>query len=254
MKWIGRLVLITLLVSVVFVAGAIWHMPAAFLVDQARVQAPQVFRQFQLSGTRGTVWNGRTLLSVQGQVLDLDWHIRPLGAISGAVPVSLRVEGDALNLSGDAAFRFDQSVEAELSGAIALSVLDDVLKRQGIEVPGAVRLSGLSTRVLPQQQWLAETRGKLAWPGGTVSFPVGQELETRDVPALEGDLTQEDNELWLRIRQKGLPDLLMDIRVTPDQRAFVQVRRRLLDVVDMPWSERSAPDDVIFKVQQRLGR
>lgn len=254
MKWFWRGLVATVVFVMAFAAALVCYLPAAVVVDQLQKQQPAMLRPLGLAGTRGTVWDGQTSLQIEGQRLQLSWELLFAGLLSAELPLALRATGDDLSLAARISMPLDQQLGVTGGGRLALSLLDPMLKRHRIEVPGEVEIQGLVLVMDPDTRWLKSAAGRLSWPGGRVSFPAGREIQESDVPELLGSLLMDGQDLVLNIVEAAGQEGLIGIRVGADMVARVEVRRRLLDVVGLPWSKQSAPDDVIFRVQQRLGR
>lgn len=254
MKWFGRGIAVFFVMVLFFGTALLWYLPAAFIVEQVQRYRPALLAPYQVAATQGTIWDGETQLTIQGQALALDWAFSPSGIFQGEVPLELDLQGAAIELDARLGVNWKGEAQLTADGWLDLVWLQPMLSRHRLDIPGRVSLSGLHLDANQEARWLTEAEGALDWPGGAVSFPAGRELIQADVSALSGDLDFLDGNLVLDIveAQGQLP--LLSINMGADGVSRLAVRRRLIDVVGMPWSKASEPDDVVFRVQQRLFR
>jgi hypothetical protein len=252
-KPVWKTLFATLLVVLVFALSLLTSMPAAFLVGQVEARVPPDQRPLSLKMARGTIWDGKGLLTGAGIRGELAWTIRPSGLLHGVLPMHLKFTDPDVNLQALVTAGVTGKVWIEGDGQVGLKVLRPVLQRHGIDIPGQVMVRRVAASVDIGKRWLTEADGLLESEGGDVSFPMGSEKKTARVPPLKGMLAMENSTLLLSINMASTGNNLLEIRLDKDQMARVSVRKRLLDELNLPWGQQSAEDAIIFKVQQRLG-
>lgn len=254
MKRVFKALAAFFIVALVFIVSLVVNMPAVFVVRQLETLSPQATQVVQLQNVGGTVWQGNGTLIAPGVKGALSWHLRPLGVFQGALPVEVDYRDNSLALNLVAEAGLGGTVTLAGGGWAELSMLEPMLKPNRIEVGGRVDVKDLNIQADLESQWLKSATGQLSWPGGPVSYPVGAEMQSTTMPPLGGELTMEGDVLHLAINQADTHGNLIDIRIDKTLLARVEARRRLVNILGLPFNGKAADDAVIFKVQQRLGQ
>lgn len=255
MKVSRNVLLVLAIVGAVFLVSMLNSLPASVAIRQIDKRVPVTQRAVHLKMATGTVWAGRGWLTFEGQGGELAWRAAPLGLLRGALPVSLelvapdlQVQAElALSVGGDAQLRSG-------AGRIGLQRLEPLLQRHAIRISGDVVMTQATALVGLRQGWPSVVDARFEWAGGEVAFPLAGNQRTAQLPPLKGALTLQDEELVMLVDLASSGSNLLEIRLQRDLVARINVRRRLLDELGLPWSQQSDADTVVFRVQQRLTR
>lgn len=243
-----------IVVALVFIISLMVNMPAAFVMQQVEGIVPQAAQTVKLQNVTGTVWHGQATLVAPGVTGAFSWQLQPLGLFRGALPLDVTYRDAALSLALTAEAGLGGEVALMGSGWADLKMLEPLLKPNRIEVGGRVDVKALNLVADLESQWLHAASGQLSWPGGAVSYPMGVDMQSTTLPPLSGTLALEGDVLHVSINQADTRQNLIDVRVDKTLLARVEARRRLVDVLGLPFNGKAAEDAVIFKVQQRLGQ
>jgi len=198
--------LFALVVLAAIVAGIyVWRMPA----DVGYRYGARLLGPLQLSGIRGTIWNGHADgVSLFGQDLgELDWQALKRPLLSRELVADVRIKGTEIDLAGVLTRRADGSVRAEgLRFSIPASRFEALLERPGLHLLGTV--SGTLEDATLMTASITHAQGTARWSG------VGAEGE---VEAHFGDLlfdfaSQADGSVGGRVRDDGSGPVAVDGR------------------------------------------
>ena len=226
--------------------------PASFIWE--RLVAPNVSLRslgVQVQQVSGSVWDGQALVSYQGVDSILDWNLHISGLLGLELPLQLDVKShlgtaEAVLSAGLGAAKLNlKSLDANLA------VLNDVLSRRRIKLDGELVARNITVQV--EDQKIVAAEGAFSWSGGQISYPAGRETHDREVPVFKGQIsTREDGMIYLGISDAQSTFDPIEASLLPDGVAMLQVKRRLLDLVDEPWSINSNERDVVFKVKKSI--
>lgn len=207
--------------------------------------------QVRVNAVSGSLWDGQALLAVQSIPLLLDWDVE-FSRIRGlALPIDIRVESHAGQLQANLVVGLADVLVDVDSLRVDLNALNPQFKRRRITLDGEVFAKGLVATVSDQK--LSAVSGRFNWSGGNISYPVGRNSHERLMPAFSGQIsTREDGLIELGIMDQGGSVNVIEGSLLPDGVGQLQVRRRLLDLADEPWSSNSTEQDVVFKVKKSI--
>lgn len=226
--------------------------PASFIWD--RFVAPNVSLApygVKVEQVQGRIWSGQVLFRVQGIDTILTWDMQ----LSRLWLLRLPVELDLDSHAGTAT----ASIVASPSGwdlqldslDAQLSALNSALKRRRITLDG--QLVARDIRASLEEGQLVSAEGRFSWSGGQIAYPVRRDLHEREVPDFSGRITTlEEGVTYIGISDSGSDFDPVEVSLMPDGVALLQVKRRLLDLVDEPWPSNSNERDVVFKVKKDI--
>lgn len=226
--------------------------PASFIWE--RVVSPKVSLApygAKVKQVHGRIWEGQVLFNIQGIDSILAWNLRLNRLVALQLPVDLELKSHAGSASA--------SVVADMGGVhlnlasldARLSALNKSLTRRRIKLDGL--LVAKDIRLSLKDERLIAAEGQFSWSGGQIAYPVRREQHERDVPSFQGRITtREDGTTYIGIADPGSDFDPIEVSLTPEGVALLQVRRRLLDLVDEPWSSNSDARDVVFKIKKDI--
>lgn len=230
-------------------ASVIWHHIAA---PKLPIQKLGV----KVLGVEGTIWSGKALIKYRHLEGIVAWELGFADVLLGEI---------SANLSTDSALgQFD--LESTLSpgsvsvllpkAEIALAQISPFLKRERVTLDGYANLNNLSLEIegLPE---LSDVRvvsasGRGSWSGGEVAYPVGRNINKRDMPPFYASLeTEDDGLIRLSVRDPDASFDVIDATLDNEGVALLQVKRRLLDLAGERARHKNETD-VVFKIKKPL--
>lgn len=248
----------TLLLILLFLLSLVFFlvllMPISVLWERAiapNIQASDL--PVQVAGFEGTVFDGRALVRYEGVPVLVDWKMILSSILTGGVDLEFEARTSAGEAQGSMLINASAQTIKLSSLNLDLSELSDVrqIKRHRIKLDGTLLSKDLNISVTDQR--IESASGKISWSGGDIAYPAGRQLHERSMPAFRGDLgTREDGMIELNIRDAQGSFSVIEGSLLPDGVAQLQVRRRLLDLAEEPWSQNSSEQDVVFKVKKSI--
>ncbi|MAM85959.1 MAG: hypothetical protein CME36_01455 [unclassified Hahellaceae] len=244
-----------LLVSLIFITSALVHMPAAVMWDMVSKTADLRSMPVQPQQLSGTIWDGAALAVVQqtGERVLIDWKLSVSSLLLGEEFVQTQVRTRGIDLTVGATTTASVA-DLNVSGSIDLDLFKPILSQNRLQVGGLVDVRNVQARYDFNNEQLLSADGNLYWPGGRVSYPVGANDQTADIPALRGDLGQTSGQPSLDLVLNDTGAKLLSAVLEPGMTLALQVRKRMLDVAGAPYSDRADADAIVFRLKQPLVR
>ncbi|WP_148862300.1 type II secretion system protein N [Marinobacter fonticola] len=246
----GKVVLLTLLGLVVYLVALVFWIPAGWVWHLSRdsVPLPPGVAVEQVSGQ---LWNGALQARVMGHSLQVGWHIDGLIDEDAYLPVGWRVQTSKSSLQGEVRLTGVNAMALSADGHINISEFSREIQRSGgAMIEGNVNVNSLSLAMTDGS--LTQLNGRASWPGGQVTWPMGGSTQSAVLPAMQASVDERQGRIDLQISSADSPDPVISANLQPDGMAQIQVFRRMLDLVNQPWSGNAAPGDVVFSVRQRV--
>lgn len=245
-----KIILLTVWLLLSYVVSLVVTMPAAFIWQNLDGNARLRGTPVSVTAVSGTIWQGEALVRVQGLTNIVHWQTGWPDVLGATLPVRIDVEGDAgkANATADLGVA-TQTVRLQRAN-IHTEQLNTVLRSQRIKLAGELNINKLTLTLKDQK--LSSASGQASWQGGTISYPAGPEIHTRQMPAFFGRIHQEADGIKLGIRDDTANFDVIDGLLSADGIATLQVRKRLLDVSGEYWPRKGNEQEVVFKVKRRL--
>ena len=204
--------LFALLTFVVFV---LLQVPAAWLIAK-------FYKNNQsLHNVSGNIWQGQADWK-QGQLRGtLTWSSRPLDLLLLRVAAQVQIDSGQTHVQGKVAYGLAKTLHIQqLNGEIAASTLQQLTQWQWPS--SSIRLQEINLKY-QKQHGFAAADGQLHWQGGNLQVPFSGRQERIDVPALQAQLKDQQNQLLLDVRDQreqkmlnaGLDaNLMLDLQLT----------------------------------------
>lgn len=247
-------ILAVLLVTVVFIVSVLVHLPAAVAWELLQKSVDLRSVPVQPSQLSGTLLDGSGLFAIAstGDRFLLNWQIDFSALLKGDSYLSAGVRAKGIELDARGAAGFDVA-DLTLNGQVDLAVFEPILSKNRLSLGGLVDVNAARARYDLHNDVLLSVDGRLQWPGGQVSYPVGQDLKTALIPPLRGDLLELNQQPTLNVVLDGSGEPLLSAALQNDGVLALEVRKRLLDVAGAPFSDNAAADDIVFRLKQPLG-
>ncbi|BES72016.1 hypothetical protein RE428_30340 [Marinobacter nanhaiticus D15-8W] len=246
----GKVVLLTLLGLVVYVVALVFWIPAGWVWHMARdsVPLPPGIAVEQVSGQ---LWNGAVQAQVLGHSLQVGWHIEGLMDDGAYLPVGLRLQTPQSSLKGKVRLTGINAMELSADGHINISEFSREIQRSGgAMIEGDVNVDALSLAMADGS--LARLNGRASWPGGRVTWPMGGSTQSAVLPPMRARVDENQGRIDLEISSANSAEPAISANIQPDGMMQIQLFKRMLDLVNQPWSGNAAPGDVVFSVRQRV--
>ena len=244
----------TLAISLVFCVGYIVaivrYMPASFVWDQIQTRVPEQNLPFTIVVKKGTLWRGAAQLEYESFNGSVSWQLKPLRILTGEKLVELEAQSTDSYLSGRGGYKDGYyQVEGQLS--VELGAVN-ALRQQKIDVSGKLVVSDIQATLDPDTWLPVSLTAKVRWQGGPVSYPLGRKRQSAELPPLRGEIVQSGGDMVLEVMEEETQKAVMQLNLTPHGILKIQILKRLLDLAGVPWRKSISPDEVVFKVQQKL--
>lgn len=247
-----RACLLILLFVVTWLIALVVTLPAGWAWAQIARQVP-VPDAVAVRQVGGTVWSGDAWLRVQGLPLRLSWQLQPGSLTHGFVPLEWRLRSPGSNAQGSVTAMLDGSIRVLLRSA-RLDLEEITVHDLGIQplrIPGVVTLESFFG-VWDPDTGLGELQGHGQWPGGNVTWPMGNQPRQSNMPALEGRLTSDNGQPELVLMEQGTSEPALRAVLDASGRSRLELYKRWTDFLGLDFAPNAAPGDVVFRASQQV--
>lgn len=225
-----------------FLVVLIWNAPATIVPSLLPQLGPVA-----LERPRGTLWHGRADLAPVGQ---LRWDLNALPLAWLKADIDWILEGPGVLVAGNLSTRGSEVALRQIKGQLSPSVVNAVLRQYRLSMEGDVRLVDIEARV--STTGASHASGRVEWEGGRVSYALGGQSFTVDMPALRGELRAEDGTPTLDVRLSDSQESVMQISLNSEGWAELKMTKRFLEVAGFPWQGNQAPETYVLVVSEQL--
>lgn len=237
----GALVYLVALVILV-PAGWVWQQASSHLNLPPRVQVRQV---------SGKLWDGAAGVVVAGYPLRVDWALGwpSLGEVT--LPVDIELDTAQSSLQGDLTLGWPLSAALDASGHIGVAEFRELVRKsRGAMIEGDVNIERL--QLAWEDDRITRADGLATWPGGRVTWPMGDQTGSADFPPMQARLDTVRGGVELKIAEQGGDGPAGQANLLWNGMMEIRVYKRMMDLAGQPWSDSASPDDVVFRVRQPL--
>lgn len=241
-----------------FALFALLQMPAAWMIEKYAPNSPYV------QHVSGNLWQGSTVWQLPQSATPLtgtaDWSWQPWYLLLGKVSAEVDIRSGQTQLEGQVKLGRHSWQVDDMDGTIApetlTSVVDWQLPNTPIRVNGVslTRNSSANKPTTDKTMGFSHAEGQLTWVGGEVGYPSGNKVFYITIPAVRGQLSQEqkNNKNVLHINLLNNQDKrLGDLYIDHENMIDVSLTQRLLE--SMPEYKGKAPQDTeVISVRQPL--
>ena len=241
-----------------FALFALLQMPAAWMIEKYAPNSPYV------QHVSGNLWQGSTVWQLPQSATPLtgtaDWSWQPWYLLLGKVGAEVDIRSGQTQLEGQVKLGRHSWQVDDMDGTIApetlTSVVDWQLPNTPIRVNGVslTRNSSANKPTTDKTMGFSHAEGQLTWVGGEVGYPSGNKVFYITIPAVRGQLSQEqkNNKNVLHINLLNNQDKrLGDLYIDHENMIDVSLTQRLLQ--SMPEYKGKAPQDTeVISVRQPL--
>lgn len=241
-----------------FALFALLQMPAAWMIEKYAPNSPYV------QHVSGNLWQGSTVWQLPQSATPLtgtaDWSWQPWYLLLGKVGAEVDIRSGQTQLEGQVKLGRHSWQVDDMDGTIApetlTSVVDWQLPNTPIRVNGVslTRNSSANKPTTDKTMGFSHAEGQLTWVGGEVGYPSGNKVFYITIPAVRGQLSQEqkNNKNVLHINLLNNQDKrLGDLYIDHENMIDVSLTQRLLE--SMSEYKGKAPQDTeVISVRQPL--
>lgn len=234
---------------VYLVAVVIW-VPAGWVWAQV---APKVTLppQIVVEQVAGSLWSGAARLSVERRPVRVTWSLSWPDLADLRLPLDVTVESRHSRIAGDVSLRWPQAADISLRGQVHVPEFEDMIRASGgALLAGDIHIDRLQLAV--NDSGIQSARGIGRWPGGHVSWPMGDQRQSARFPPMQATLSDRPDGVLLVISEEGVPDPAAEATLSFGGMMDIRVYRRMIDLAGQNWSSAAAPGDLVFQVRQSL--
>lgn len=208
---------------------------------------------FQVQQVSGTLWMGELQLEQrQFGAATLAWHLSPWSLLALKPSAEFSLMHEQAEFSGALSVSAAQQIEIlNGQGYLDTELAKPALRRERIELEGALEISDLAATFDLAQSHLSDVSGRIVFTGGEARFPIQRKSIATEVPMLVGNLGMESDKAVLNLmttEQQALGQGFLQ----PDGWGGVAIKRRLIDVLGQKWPQQAEEDTVVFEVSRKI--
>ena len=246
----GKVVWLLLLGLLVYALVLFFTVPAGWLWQRFSpyVTLPP---QVQVGTVSGQVSQGAAAVNAYNHPLRLTWDLQMPSLTELTLPVRFTLNSEFSNLAGEAVLGWPGAARVSANGSVRVREFEELIRRSG----GALLAGDVNVERL-NLGWadgrLTEAQGLARWPGGEVTWPMGNRMQSANFPPMEAVLNDNNQQLSLAVSQTGQAEPAVQADIFTDGMLELKVYKRLVDLAGQEWSAAAQPGDVIFRVRQPL--
>jgi len=249
---VKKTIVLFLVASLSYLLALITYMPVSFVWQYVQNWLPKHELPVQIRQANGTFWLGEVLLQSRFLTGVMSWQFDPLNYISDDPNIKLRFRSDKVTLNTKGMMDGINLVRVNGDLEMDLSVINPMLEQHRLDLSGVLNVRQLQAVIDVSSGQSKDIEGVATWGGGAVSYPLGQQVQTTVIPPLIGKFAQSGENIAFDVSEETSGLLVMQAQLTPAGNVNIQIRKRLLDLAGAPWSGNSDPDDIVFKIQQKV--
>jgi general secretion pathway protein N len=207
----------------------------------------------QVVAASGTLWHADLKLNhPELGSIDASWQIKPARLLVGKLAAELQIKHPE--------FKASARVSASPAGVVNLrdvklfispGVVNRFIAAQGASLSGDIDLNNAEFSFdVPNRKTLS-AQGRIIWQGGRVTYRVGAQNKSAQLPILLGNIHQDAGQLLLSLTTTE-GDELASGQVKPDGWAGIGIKRRLIDVVGESWPSTAPADATVFEASHKI--
>ncbi|WP_428241994.1 type II secretion system protein N [Gynuella sp.] len=231
---------------VLYLLFALVNTPVIFIWEQ--VSPHLQVRNIKISNLNGTLWQGSGNISFNREMATVKWHINPASLLMASVAGDITITNPVADVSGHFSAEFSGFKVRDLHGYLEDKLVNPYLSGYKLSVSGrlwveTVSFQGTYTGVV------SDIDAKANWTGGDVRYPVGRDMHTRDIPAMDIIATPVADKTTFSIRDKEAKPIVSG-ELQADGWMIVNIHKHIVEVAKEAWP--TGNQDVIFSSKQKV--
>ena len=245
MRVAAKIFLATLLLMIMVVA----FFPASSLKYLSRE-----INGFDLIGTEGTVWNGKTRFLVRDEIPgSFQWNFD--GLEKWWPRFNWTLNGSGYELRGVNVFLLKHT-QLSIQGEASSDSIQQLLSRFDIFLSGVFKLAPLTLDIKYKTRSIEDINldgpYEIDWSGGQISYILAQQFFQVELPPLTAQGTLENGQAATIISRMDDKKRLLELSLKKDGISNIRVLRRLLELTNTPWIGNQELDDVVIEIERKV--
>ena len=245
MRVAAKIFLATLLLMIMVVA----FFPASSLKYLSRE-----INGFDLIGTEGTVWNGKTRFLVRDEIPgSFQWNFD--GLEKWWPRFNWTLNGSGYELRGVNVFLLKHT-QLSIQGEASSDSIQQLLSRFDIFLSGVFKLAPLTLDIKYKTRSIEDINldgpYEIDWSGGQISYILAQQFFQVELPPLTAQGTLENGQAATIISRMDDKKRLLELSLKKDGISNIRVLRRLLELTNTPWIGNQELDDVVIEIERKI--
>ena len=245
MRVASKIFLATLLLMIMVVA----FFPASSLKYLSRE-----INGFDLIGTEGTVWNGKTRFLVRDEIPgSFQWNFD--GLEKWWPRFNWTLNGSGYELRGVNVFLLKHT-QLSIQGEASSDSIQQLLSRFDIFLSGVFKLAPLTLDIKYKTRSIEDINldgpYEIDWSGGQISYILAQQFFQVELPPLTAQGTFGNGQAATVISRMDDKKRLLELALKKDGISNIRVFRRLLELTNTPWIGNQELDDVVIEIERKI--
>ncbi len=209
---------------------------------------------FDLIGTEGTVWNGKTRFLISDEISgSFQWNFDGLEKYWPKFNWTLN--GTGYELRGSNIF-LSKKTRLSVQGEASSDSIQQLLSRFDIFLSGVFTLAPLTLDIKYAARSIEDinlaTPYEIDWSGGQISYILAQQFFQVELPPLIAKGTLGDGKASTTISRVDNKNRLLELSLEENGMSNIRVFRRLLEVTNTPWIGDQDLDDVVIEIERKI--
>ncbi len=241
--------------SKIFLATfSLMMMVVAFFPASSLKYLSREINGFDLIGTEGTVWNGKTRFLVRDEIPgSFQWNFD--GLEKWWPRFNWTLNGSGYELRGVNVFLLKHT-QLSIQGEASSDSIQQLLSRFDIFLSGVFKLAPLTLDIKYKTRSIEEINldgpYEIDWSGGQISYILAQQFFQVELPPLTAQGTFGNGQAATVISRMDDKKRLLELSLKKDGISNIRVFRRLLDLTNTPWIGNQELDDVVIEIERKV--
>ena len=241
--------------SKIFLANLLlMTMVVAFFPASSLKYLSREINGFDLIGTEGTVWNGKTRFLVRDEIPgSFQWNFD--GLEKWWPRFNWTLNGSGYELRGVNVFLLKHT-QLSIQGEASSDSIQQLLSRFDIFLSGVFKLAPLTLDIKYKTRSIEDINldgpYEIDWSGGQISYILAQQFFQVELPPLTAQGTLENGQAATIISRMDDKKRLLELSLKKDGISNIRVLRRLLELTNTPWIGNQELDDVVIEIERKI--
>ena len=241
--------------SKIFLATfSLMMMVVAFFPASSLKYLSREINGFDLIGTEGTVWNGKTRFLVRDEIPgSFQWNFD--GLEKWWPRFNWTLNGSGYELRGVNVFLLKHT-QLSIQGEASSDSIQQLLSRFDIFLSGVFKLAPLTLDIKYKTRSIEDINldgpYEIDWSGGQISYILAQQFFQVELPPLTAQGTLENGQAATIISRMDDKKRLLELSLKKDGISNIRVLRRLLELTNTPWIGNQELDDVVIEIERKI--
>ena len=241
--------------SKIFLATfSLMMMVVAFFPASSLKYLSREIEGFDLIGTEGTVWNGKTRFLVRDEIPgSFQWNFD--GLEKWWPRFNWTLNGSGYELRGVNVFLLKHT-QLSIQGEASSDSIQQLLSRFDIFLSGVFKLAPLTLDIKYKTRSIKDINldgpYEIDWSGGQISYILAQQFFQVELPPLTAHGTFGNGQAATVISRMDDKKRLLELSLKKDGISNIRVFRRLLELTNTPWIGNQELDDVVIEIERKI--